>query len=153
CNGEETCDGAGACGAGDPLIVDDENPCTVDSCDEILGVSNDPIVSGASCDDGNVCNGVSLCDGAGTGTAGSAPDLDDENPCTADACDPSGGVTHTPVSAGISCDDGDLCNGESLCDDAGSCVAGSSPVIDDGNACTDDSCDPVAGVIHVNAMA
>jgi len=44
------------------------------------------------------------------------------------------------------CDDGDACNGAETCNTAtGACVAGTPPVCDDGNTCTADACDPVAG--------
>ncbi len=49
---------------------------------------------------------------------------------------------------GDSCDNGDVCDGVSLCDGAGRCVPGAAPVIDDGNACTTDTCDPRTGVSH-----
>lgn len=50
------------------------------------------------------------------------------------------------VSAGVDClsnsdcDDGDFCNGAETCD-SGTCVAGTAPTCNDGDACTDDSCD------------
>jgi hypothetical protein len=40
CNGEEFCDGAGACAAGTPLDCADESPCSQDSCDALLGCQN-----------------------------------------------------------------------------------------------------------------
>jgi hypothetical protein len=50
-----------------------------------------------------------------------------------------GGCTHTPVD----CDDGDACTDDS-CDPATGCVY--TPVVcDDGDACTTDSCDPEPG--------
>jgi hypothetical protein len=36
-------------------------------------------------------------------TPGTPPVLDDGNACTADACDPSEGVTHSPVENGTAC--------------------------------------------------
>jgi hypothetical protein len=77
----------------------------------------------------------------------SAEDCADEEPCTEHEC--SGGRCQTlPAAAGTSCEDGDVCNGVARCDGRGRCVAGPAPVIDDGNACTRDSCDPVLGVRH-----
>ena len=49
--------------------------------------------------------------------------------------------------AGTECEDADACNGVETCAVAG-CQAGTPPTIDDGNPCTADSCDPVAGVFH-----
>ncbi|OWY63863.1 hypothetical protein B7486_50555, partial [cyanobacterium TDX16] len=42
------------------------------------------------------------------------------------------------------CDDGDACNGAETCV-AGTCQPGTPLVCDDGNACTDDTCDPMLG--------
>src|SRR5690606_15906430 len=148
CNGAETCDSSGTCAAGTPLEVDDENPCTADSCDATGGVSNTPVAAGTSCDDGNACNGVSICDGAAACVAGMPPLVDDGNPCTADSCDPLGGVIHVNVSAGVACGDGNACNGDELCDGSGTCQAGMAPPVDDGNPCTADACDPSGGVTH-----
>ena len=41
CNGDETCDGAGNCAAGTPLMCDDFAACSVDSCSPVLGCVND----------------------------------------------------------------------------------------------------------------
>ena len=148
CNGDETCDGAGACQAGTPPAVDDGNPCTADSCDPATGVQHDPEPAGTACADGDLCNGDETCDGAGVCQAGTPPPVDDGNPCTIDACDPQSGVVHLPEPSGLACPDGDLCNGDEACDGAGACQAGTPPVVDDGNPCTADSCDPATGVQH-----
>ena len=148
CNGDELCDALATCQSGTPLDPDDGNACTADSCDPIAGVVNTPVAAGTSCADADLCNGDELCDGAGTCAAGTAPDLDDANPCTADSCDPTTGVAHTPVAPGTSCADADLCNGDETCNGAGSCVAGTAPDLDDANPCTADSCDPATGVAH-----
>jgi hypothetical protein len=112
-------------------------------------VTHQPLAAGTTCSDGNVCNGVETCNGAGACVAGTAPALDDGNPCTADACDPSAGVTHQPLAAGASCSDGNACNGGETCDGAGICLAGVAPVVDDDrDACTVDACDPAVGVTH-----
>ena len=72
---------------------------------------------------------------------------DDQQPCTADACTPAGGITHTAAAPGTSCSDQNPCNGPETCDGSGQCVAGPSPV-DDGNACTIDSCTYGGGAVH-----
>gem|GEM_PF-1769548 len=51
------------------------------------------------------------------------------------------------------CDDGDVCNGLETCSAELGCVAGEAPIIDDGNDCTEDTCDPVDGVTHTNLAA
>jgi hypothetical protein len=148
CNGVETCDSAGACRLGTPPIVDDGNPCTADSCDPALGVQHVPVPVGASCSDGNACNGEEICDGSGGCLTGTPPIVDDGNSCTADSCDPLLGVVHVSMSAGASCSDGDACNGIELCDGGSVCLAGTPPALDDGHSCTADACDPVLGVVH-----
>jgi hypothetical protein len=40
CNGDETCDGAGACQPGIALDCDDDDACTQDSCDPTQGCQN-----------------------------------------------------------------------------------------------------------------
>ncbi|MGK4006806.1 RHS repeat-associated core domain-containing protein [Sorangium sp. So ce1036] len=98
CNGDETCDGRGACVAGTPPAVDDGNPCTVDVCDAASGVVHRPAPEGAPCPDSDTCNGEETCDGAGTCVAGSPPAIDDGDPCTLDICDPTGGIARASCS-------------------------------------------------------
>jgi hypothetical protein len=74
-------------------------------------------------------------------------ECDDKNPCTIDRCQENA-CAIDPEKAGISCGDADLCNGDEACDGAGVCAAGEPPVIDDGEVCTADSCDPATGEIH-----
>jgi hypothetical protein len=90
CNGAETCDGAGTCQPGTNLGA------------------------GTSCADGTVCDGDETCNGLGACVTGTPPEVSDRNPCTADACDPVTGVSHTPVP------DGTTCSGIGVCQ-AGVC--------------------------------
>jgi RHS repeat-associated protein len=148
CNGAETCNGTGTCTNGTPPTVDDANPCTTDVCDPVHGVTHTPVASGTSCVDGNACNGAETCNASGTCVAGTPPVVDDGNPCTADACNPSTGVTHTPLAAGTSCSDANACNGTETCNASATCVAGTPPTLDDGNPCTTDACNASTGVTH-----
>lgn len=112
-----------------PLPCNDNNACTADACVNLGATgfcSNTPVPSGTSCADGSLCNGAETCDGAG-------------------ACQPG-----TNATAGTSCADGTVCNGDETCNGLGSCVAGAPPMVNDGNACTADSCDPITGVRHTN---
>ena len=144
CNGDETCDGAGSCEPGIALECDDSNLCTADSCDATLGCQNMPL-TGTSCADGDVCNGDEVCD-AGTCVAGTALDCDDANACTADSCDATMGCQNDPLT-GTACPDGDLCNGDEICN-AGTCEAGTALDCDDSNVCTEDSCEAAAGCMN-----
>jgi hypothetical protein len=123
CNGAEACQN-GSCGAGTAPTIDDGNPCTADSCDALTGVTHTPLAQGTSCSDGNACNGVEACTSTGQCLASTTPTVDDGNPCTADACDPTQGITHVPVASGLSCADSTVCNGDERCNALGSCTAG-----------------------------
>jgi len=68
CNGEERCDAGLGCVAGTPPIVDDNDACTIDSCDATDGVSHVPV----DVDDDVDCT-VDTCDAA-TGTISNTPD-------------------------------------------------------------------------------
>jgi RHS repeat-associated protein len=153
CNGDETCDGSGTCAAGTAPVMDDGNPCTTDTCSPATGVAHSPVAAGTTCADADLCNGGETCNESGVCVAGTPPTIDDDNPCTADSCDPATGVAHTPVAAGTACADADICNGDETCDGNGTCSAGTPPVVDDQNACTTDSCDPSTGVAHAPAPA
>ncbi|MBI4820615.1 MAG: hypothetical protein HY791_30405 [Deltaproteobacteria bacterium] len=76
--------------------------------------------------------------------------MDDGNSCTLDGCDALAGVTHTPVSAGTSCSNGNACE---ACDGTGACANGVAPTVDDGNSCTADGCDALARVTHTPLTA
>ena len=95
CNGDERCDAAAQC-----------QPGTIQP-------------AGTTCADDDRCNGDETCDGAGTCLAGAPPVVNDNNACTADACDSEAGVTHTPLP------DGTTCNGTGVCT-AGTCSGGPS---------------------------
>jgi hypothetical protein len=159
----------GACIQGTAAICDDQNPCTDDSC---AGGSCQFTPNSAPCDDGNVCTTDDTClDGIckvmGILTCG------DENPCTDATCDAIAGCqvsnNQAPCddedactqgdtcadgacSSGLiplACDDGSFCNGQESCDSGVGCLGGSAPEINDGVACTVDSCsDDQSIVLH-----
>ncbi|MGV1080923.1 MAG: LamG-like jellyroll fold domain-containing protein, partial [Candidatus Nanopelagicales bacterium] len=92
------------------------------------------------------------CKGPGTiaCAAGAPPNLDDSNPCTIDTCDPSTGILHAPQVSGTACNDANACTQSDACNSAGQCTG--TPVnVDDGNACTVDSCS--AGAISHQALS
>ncbi len=133
---------AGSCTPGVPTVCGDDNPCTDDVCDPVLGCVFVP--NQAPCDDGIPCtlgdhcaDGVCVYDEIGP--------CDDENPCTDDVCDPGQGCVFL-ANAGP-CDDGDVCSTGDHCA-AGACVSDGELFCDDFNPCTDDGCDPVLGCFH-----
>ncbi len=171
CNGDETCDGAGACQAGTPVDCSDGVGCTDDSCDEVNDVCvNAP--NDANCpDDGLFCNGTEFCDAeldctstgdpcpvgtvcnegtdtcdpaeeCGNGIVEGNEECDDGNLLDGDCCS----ANCTFEAAGSPCPDGQFCNGDETCDGAGTCQAGTPVDCDDGVGCTVDSCDEVNDV-------
>jgi hypothetical protein len=144
----DVCDGNGMCiflkdrvcpGPTGPCDGGTEcNPAT-GACDQVP----DPVLS-TPCDvDGNLCT-IDHCNGMGQCV------LLDEVMCAAadppceggQECDPNtGGCVDLPDAPdGTSCEDGLYCNGEETCQSA-ACVPGSPPCVDDGQACTVESCD------------
>lgn len=77
-----------------PDDCDDQNPCTADGCWGNL-CTHAP-TPGVTCADSNVCNGDEVCGSDGTCEKGLPLQVDDDDPCTDDACDPVKGVTHIP---------------------------------------------------------
>ena len=126
---------AGVC---TPISCDDDDACTIDSCDPVTGCFYTPV----NCDDGNPCT-VDTCDPV-SGCV-HTPDnslCPPDNACFTGSCDPVLGCVQTPVN----CNDDDACTIDS-CDPVTGCFY--TPVnCDDGIDCTFDTCDPVSGCIH-----
>jgi len=167
CSEGDTCDADGECV---PLVLvtcDDDNPCTDDTCDPLLGCVHTP--RQGPCDDGDACTVDDLCQGgACVGTPRVCDDgdactfnscdpltgceflpggvvCDDGDPCTIDSCDPGSGCVFEPTSG--PCDDGDACTEASACQPDGACVG--APIdCDDGDPCTLDHCDPELGCVN-----
>jgi hypothetical protein len=152
-NLEVSVNGAGPCEdcGTPPPDVDDNDPCTADSCDPVLGVRHELVAVGTSCGDaGNVCNGGPSCNAQGECVAGAPLNCDDGNRCNGnERCDEAAGcVAGTPLS----CDDGNACNGSESCNQATGCVSGTAPSCDDGNACNGlESCDQATGCVSGTA--
>lgn len=109
------------------------------------------------CNDNNACT-VDSCVGGGAAVAfcrnASAPtgtSCGDGNVCNGDElCDGTGQCQPgTTRPAETACPDGDLCNGDETCDGLGTCQPGTPPVVSDDNTCTLDACDSGTGVEHI----
>ncbi|MFN2426118.1 MAG: dockerin type I domain-containing protein [Candidatus Binatia bacterium] len=150
-NNTESCDDGLFCTAGDVCTdgacvggtgngCDDEDGCTVDSCDEATdGCTYGPAEDGAVCDDGLFCTVDDVCT-AGICSGATPNTCDDANDCTNDSCNEgSNSCKNTPANNGDPCDDGSFCTVDDTCQ-AGNCVA-QPRVCEDDNSCTDDSCD------------
>jgi hypothetical protein len=131
------------------------DPCTggtecADTCNETVDDCND--LAGTGCtDDLNVCTDDE-CDGAGTcAHPGNAAPCDDGLFCNgADTCDAAACLLHAgdPCAGGTECADacneaGDDCNGDPF----------GLACTDDGNPCTDDTCDGSGVCVHTNNSA
>ena len=148
---EGPCDDADACSVGDAceqglclggpdtLACDDNNPCTNESCDKDAGCVKS--FNEVACDDGNACLIEDVCQ-QGVCSGSDPLACDDGNLCTTDSCDAKNGCIHTPNAA--PCNDGNVCTINDVCND-GDCEIGSPMVCEDGNPCTNDSCDPNIG--------
>jgi N-acetylneuraminic acid mutarotase len=159
----------GSC-LGTAVSCDDNNSCTDDACDPVLGCVHVP--NSAPCDQGNACIIGGTC-AQGACIDGTPVQCDDFNDCTADDCDPATGCVHVNrdglcddgnrctandfCSGGschsgppLDCSDGNACNGLETCNPAFGCVYGATPDCDDHNPCTDDSCVPSSGCVHTN---
>ncbi len=107
------------------------------------GVFVDNVVIGRLCADQDACTEGDSCQ-AGQ-CLGLPAVCDDANDCTEDSCDPEVGCQHPAANEQGACEDYDLCTEGTLCS-WGWC-GGGTPVVceDDGNDCTNDACDPLAG--------
>jgi len=137
----------GECVGGQEMACDDGNDCTLDVCDPEEGCLHPPAIGG--CDDGNACTEGDHCD-SGECVYDGLLDCSDGDVCTDDACDPNSGCFYTNNSN--PCEDGDLCTIFEQCD-GGLCIPAGALDCNDGNLCTTDLCNPVAGCQHqVNSL-
>ncbi len=164
CNGAESCSPSVGCVAGTPLVCNDGNPCTTDSCSPAAGCQNPALPNGSACTDGNLCNGNEICQAGAcspgtplacndglfcngtevcntlTGcTAGTAVNCSDGVACTIDTCNETTDACDH-VTSNTACSDGLFCNGTETCNALAGCTAGTPVNCNDGIACTTDSC-------------
>ena len=143
CLGVGTCT-AGVCIAGAPVVCDDANPCTADSCVEGSGCVFAP--AGGDCEDGDLCTGPDQCTD-GVCTSGPVLDCEDDSPCTLElGCEPAVGCI-VVAQPGL-CDDDNPCTTKDACD-AGSCLGGPPLTCDDDKECTADTCTPSKGCTYI----
>lgn len=92
----------------------------------------------------DVCDGI---DNNGDGTIDEEAACDDGNDCTDDACDSVAGTCVFVADNSNACTDSNACTAVDACV-AGVCVSSPPTGCDDGNECTDDTCDPATGCAH-----
>ncbi len=147
CSEKDACKG-GACKGGDAITCNDGNPCTDDGCDPKAGCTK--TANKAPCSDGS-CKLGTCADSACK--LGDKVGCDDGNPCTKDACDTvANKCTYTAAANGSTCGVAGPCTEKSVCQ-SGKCEAGAKVDCDDGNPCTNDSCDATAGCKWVGNSA
>ena len=134
---------AGFCTSQANLDCDDGNVCTADFCHPTDGCVYEPTTE--KCDDGNPCTDGDHCEDGGCVPL-TVVDCDDGNLCTDDQCNPLLGCVH--VDNILLCTDGDACTVGDQCKD-GVCDSGDPVDCDDGNVCTDDSCEPLSGCQNI----
>ncbi len=138
CTDKDVCDHDGLC-KGEAKFCGDNDPCTTDKCQADGSCAYEKI-SGAACDDGNLCTLGDACKD-GKCESGMAKFCDDGNVCTDDKCD-AGGCVFTP-NAGP-CDDNDGCTLDDKCA-GGKCLFSKGQSCNDNNVCTKDDCDTLTG--------
>ncbi len=105
--------------------------------EEVVPAMPTGCMTSADCQDGIFCNGEEICI---QGTCSPGRPHEDGIACTETICDEGlRTVQHRPMH-GL-CGDGIFCNGTERCDGAAGCIPGLPLPIDDGNPCTNDSCD------------
>ncbi len=140
CTKTDTCRG-GVCVGGDPVVCRPLDQCHVaGTCDPLTGTCSNPNApNGVSCNDTNACTTGDTCQ-AGACTGGTTVSCTTDNPCLSASCDPVRGCVTTPKGRGEACGNGIRCDGDEICDGAGTCVPG-TPV--SCGSCL--ACDPASG--------
>jgi len=131
CSTGDTCQD-GVCMAGQITCTcttntdcDDGKDCTFDVCNG--GVCDNPVQQNSCLIDGTCYDAGTLSPTNVCLVCGAAPEswqtvkCDDDNPCTADTCDPTAGCSNT-IDTAFSCNDGDPCTADDSCDATGACV-------------------------------
>ncbi len=119
CTAQDACV-AGKCVGGTPLLCDDKNVCTIDSCVPGQGCVFQSVAGTVACDDGNGCTTGDTCTVAGA-CVGTAKICNDGNACTTDSC-VNGACTFSNLPDGSGCGTFDGCTGDFCA--AGVCLVG-----------------------------
>ena len=123
CTRKDTCQD-GVCVGGDPIECRASDACHLPgTCDSQTGLCSNPQASdGTACDDGDACTRRDVCRGGEC--VGLEPvECTAQDQChAAGQCDPdTGECSNPPLPDGTSCDDGNACTTDDVCQD-GECV-------------------------------
>ena len=142
CTVGDHCDG-GACVHGGLQDCSDDDVCTDNFCDPIIGCVVK--LNQAPCDDNDPCTTSDTC-ALGSCVGGPEVICNDGNDCTDDSCTADSGCLFVPNT--LQCDDGNACTTDDACS-GGWCKGGQMADCNDGNLCTDDACDIVDGCVNL----
>ncbi|MFH1529854.1 MAG: hypothetical protein ABIK09_03860 [Pseudomonadota bacterium] len=153
CTEDFAVQGGGACQCNHTTVNPaDQDLCTADSCDPVVGVINEPTVC---VDDGDPCT-IETCNPvSGLCSATLVTCVDDGDPCTENVPeatdDPDLGLICVCAVKPLDCDDGDACTTDATFTQAGVCLCVHEDVVceDDDDPCTTDICKFDAGCVHV----
>ncbi|HEX2873920.1 MAG TPA: MYXO-CTERM sorting domain-containing protein [Polyangiaceae bacterium] len=149
CDGAETCQGGVCKEPAGFMCPTDNNACHAPTCSG--NNCSQQLLTGTDCPDANLCNGTEKCNNGVCNVPGTPKDCDDQNPCTADGCDPkTGDCIHTPVTPGELCENGDVCDGVGVCAAGGVCqVQPAAPCVANrpNDPCNVYACDKVKGCV------
>ncbi len=141
CQGKEC--GPDGCGGLCGECPESTDPCSKPTC--MTGKCSAKPAEGP-CDDGDLCTTDDHCTG---GTCiGDEAGCNDDNPCTADSCDPESGLCvhqEGPMN-GAKCDDGNPCTGTDVCGDglcAGTLLPADQLAALECTCTKDQDCDPL----------
>ena len=146
CDGQGDCiftPAPGTCAIGTACWTDgDVNPeDDCETCAAEAGPTSWSVYDGADCDDGNACTQSDTC--TGETCEGTVYECNDNNPCTTDVCNGSGGCDFLATAEGAACDDAEACTKNDVCT-GGTCTGQAYPC-DDQKGCTQDICDGFGG--------
>ena len=141
---------------GSETACDDNNPCTVDTCNSENGrcvFTHTSETNNVPCNDGNKCTTQDVCIyDAGFNLSrcyGTEMECDDGNICTLDFCNIITGECDTePTDSTVTCDDGDKCTRGDVCVE-GNC-SGSSVLCTPAGVCKLSECNPATGECEVS---
>jgi len=142
----------------DTSLCDEGDPCSFDSCDDLLCVHS-ALASccewGSQCSDGDTCT-ADLCENGPAGSCSNTPagccsldiQCDDADPCTTDSCT-NGSCTHVPLpeccGADAECEDGNPCTVDACiantCTNTDHCCQSDTECDDGDDSCATETCE------------
>jgi hypothetical protein len=144
CNGVRTCSGGVCQPPTAPVVCNDADVCTTDSCIPATGMCHTQAIVGC-CNDVGDCNDADACTTDACEVdhtcSHAAIVCNDADACTTDACVPASGCGHTPIAgcqlcaSATTCPDplpGDICGDKA-------CIGGACQIVQNPFCCNDSS--------------